>query len=91
MGRRSEVCSALAGGIMGLGLRFGRDFADNRDDGRRPYWYSTDFIENFRARHGRVCCRDLLGLDLFCTGGYPEVPGGEAVGIHCKDLIAAMA
>ncbi len=91
IGRRGEVCGALAGGVMGLGLRFGRDIAEERDDGRRPYWYSTEFIQNFRARHGSVRCGDLLGLDLSRPEDaqrYREAGLWEST---CRDLIAAAA
>jgi C_GCAxxG_C_C family probable redox protein len=38
VGRKGEVCGALLGGVMGLGLRFGRSTADEGEGERRPYW-----------------------------------------------------
>lgn len=90
IGRRGEICGALAGGVMGLGLRFGRDVAGERNDGRRPYWYSTELIEDFWARYSHVRCGDLLGLDL----SRPEdVQRYREAGLEstCRDLIAAAA
>jgi C_GCAxxG_C_C family probable redox protein len=37
IGRRGEVCGALAGGVMGLGLVYGRSAPGAGEDGRRPY------------------------------------------------------
>ncbi len=64
IGRKGEVCGALSGGVMGLGLRFGRSTAEEEDGERRPYWFSTKFAARFREQLGHVRCEDLLGLDL---------------------------
>jgi C_GCAxxG_C_C family probable redox protein len=64
IGREGEVCGALSGGVMGLGLRFGRSTVENEEGERRPYWFSTELGARFREQLGHVRCEDLLGLDL---------------------------
>jgi C_GCAxxG_C_C family probable redox protein len=64
VGRKGEVCGALSGGVMGLGLRFGRSTAEEGEGERRPYWFSTELAARFREQLGHVRCEDLLGLDL---------------------------
>jgi len=64
IGRRGEACGALSGGVMALGLRFGRSTVDDTEGDRRPYWFSTELVDTFRERFGEIRCRDLLGLDL---------------------------
>jgi C_GCAxxG_C_C family probable redox protein len=64
IGRRGEACGALAGGVMALGLRFGRSAVEETQGDRRPYWFSTELADTFRGRFGAIRCRDLLGLDL---------------------------
>ena len=63
MGRNGEVCGALSGGVMGLGLRFGRSMAEEEGE-RRPYWFSEELAARFRERFDHVRCEDLLRLDL---------------------------
>ena len=64
IGRKGEVCGALSGGVMGLGLRFGRSTTEEGEGERRPYWFSTELAAQFREQLGHVRCEDLLGLDL---------------------------
>jgi hypothetical protein len=37
MSREGEVCGALSGAVMGLGLRYGRNVPGFTQEGRRPY------------------------------------------------------
>ena len=64
IGREGEVCGALSGGVMGLGLRFGRSTVEDEDGERRPYWFSMELAARFREKLGHVRCVDLIGLDL---------------------------
>jgi C_GCAxxG_C_C family probable redox protein len=64
LGRNGEVCGALSGGVMGLGLRLGRSAVEEGEGERRPYWFSTELAARFREQLGHVRCEDLLGLDL---------------------------
>jgi C_GCAxxG_C_C family probable redox protein len=49
IGRRGEICGAVSGGVMGLGLRFGRDAVESDEEERRPYWYAAEFLDGFRG------------------------------------------
>ncbi len=91
IGRRGEVCGALTGGVMGLGLKFGRCAAEEREDGRRPYWYATEFVEGFRTRYGCVRCRDLLGLDLSRPGDVQRYHEMELWDTRCREIIETAA
>lgn len=64
IGRAGEVCGALSGGVMGLGLRFGRSTVEEEQGERRPYWFARELVTRFRERFGCLRCRDLIGLDL---------------------------
>jgi C_GCAxxG_C_C family probable redox protein len=63
IGQRGEVCGALSGGIMGLGLKFGRMKSD-KENSRRPHWFAAELALRFEERFDNLRCRDLLGLDL---------------------------
>ena len=51
--RRGEVCGAVTGALMALGLRYG-------DENNRQCGKSKEFLANFEERHGSVICRELL-------------------------------
>jgi len=89
IGRRGEVCGALSGAVMGLGLEFGRDVPGFMLDGRRPYWYATELMKGFSELHGHLRCRDLLGLDLTDPEDYRKYSERNLWGTKCRDLISS--
>jgi len=60
MGRKQEVCGAVAGGVMVLGLRRGRGARDPRSVTEDLYPRVREFMDAFAARNGSYLCRDLL-------------------------------
>jgi C_GCAxxG_C_C family probable redox protein len=70
MGRKQEVCGAVAGGIMVLGLLRGRGTADPRSVTEALYPMTRKFMDAFAVRNGSYLCRDLLsGCDLTSEEG----------------------
>lgn len=51
--RRGEVCGAVSGGLMGLGLQYG-------DESNRQCGKSKEFLKAFQEAHGSILCRELL-------------------------------
>jgi C_GCAxxG_C_C family probable redox protein len=68
MARMGDTCGALTGGMMVLGLKYGRTVADDMDAKEKNYRLVHEFVEEFRKRHGHGMCRDLLGFEP----GSPE-------------------
>lgn len=60
--RTSQICGAVSGAILGLGLWFGRNEPITTE--RRPYWYSRVFIERWLKTLPSINCSMLLGVDL---------------------------
>jgi len=89
IGREGEVCGALSGAVMGLGLKFGRDAPGFTEDGKRPYWYATELVKGFQALHGDLRCRDLLGLDLTDPEDYRKYSERNLWATKCRDLITS--
>ena len=61
MGRLREVCGAVSGGVMVLGLLIGADTL-NPDEKRRLYALERDFAERFKERAGSYICRNILEI-----------------------------
>jgi C_GCAxxG_C_C family probable redox protein len=68
MARMGDTCGALTGGMMVLGLMFGRTAADDEEAKEKNYRLVHEFVERFDGDFGERMCRDLLGFDP----GYPE-------------------
>ncbi len=65
MGRRQEVCGAVSGAILVLGLIYGRGVNDGKDKHESTYLKVRELIEKFEAQHGNINCKNLLaGCDL---------------------------
>ena len=70
MGRAQEVCGAVSGAIMVLGLRSQFKQGDGRDKINTVYAQVRRFIEEFTKQKGTIKCRDLLpGCDLSTEEG----------------------
>jgi len=66
--RTADLCGALAGGIMVIGLKHGRTRVDDDAARDRTYDLVRELLRRFEARHGSRLCRNLLG----CNIGTPE-------------------
>ena len=64
IGRVGEVCGAFTGGVMGLGLKYGRLKVSKEPTERPVYWFANELATKFKAEFGHLRCRDLLGLDI---------------------------
>lgn len=88
LARTSGLCGALSGGVMVLGLAYGRERAGESVE--QSYAATRALIEAFRAEFGATGCSELLGCDL----GTPE--GQQAfrvqrLGERCLRYTAAAA
>jgi len=68
MARMGNTCGALTGGMMVLGLKYGRTVADDSEAKEKNYRLVHEFVERFNERFEHSMCRDLLGFDP----GSPE-------------------
>ncbi|CAG0926808.1 hypothetical protein TFLX_00213 [Thermoflexales bacterium] len=68
MGRQGEVCGAVTGAIMAIGLKTGSIEATDTAAKENAYALTQQVIDQFKDRHGTILCRELLGCDI----GQPE-------------------
>ncbi len=69
--RRGDICGALTGGIMALGVTFGRD-KEGQGDADFTYEKSRQLIDEFKEKFGEFDCFKLTGCDFLAPGGYEE-------------------
>ncbi|MEI7670545.1 MAG: C-GCAxxG-C-C family protein [Deltaproteobacteria bacterium] len=72
MGRLGEVCGAVTGALIVIGLKHGHTTATDKETKEKNYTLARDFADRFRSRHGALCCRELLGCDLTTAEGVEE-------------------
>jgi C_GCAxxG_C_C family probable redox protein len=70
MGRKQEVCGAVSGGILVLGLLHGRGMQDGKERQEKTYIEVRNLIDSFIKEHGTICCRELVsGCSLLTEEG----------------------
>ena len=63
MGRMREVCGAVTGMFMVVGILYGYDDAKDYEGKKDTYALVQELANQFKAETGSVICRELLGLD----------------------------
>ena len=70
MSRTAGLCGALVGGIMALGILYGRK--SSQESPKKIYALTERLVHDFEKQFGSRSCSDLLGCDI-------STPEGEAV------------
>lgn len=69
MARTGQLCGALSGALLVLGLAHGQTEVGDEAAKERTYAATRALLDRFRERHGALTCRDLLGLDIGTAEG----------------------
>ena len=67
--RRGEVCGAVTGALMVLGLAQGSDTPAGKES---AYLLGQDFLQRFEVRHGTILCRKLINCDISTPEGLQQ-------------------
>ena len=67
MARRGEVCGAVTGALLVLGLARGADKPAGKEE---IYRLSQEFMRLFEQNHTSLLCRDLIATDISTPAGY---------------------
>ena len=88
MGRKQEVCGAVTGGILVLGLRHGRGTTDDHSATERSYLRTRELMDRFAAKHGSCLCRQLLqGYDLATQEGLQRAKADDIINKVCRPCV----
>jgi TDG/mug DNA glycosylase family protein len=64
MARAGHTCGAVTGALMAIGLKLGHVTAEDTPAKEKTYQCAQEFMAAFKARHGSLECRELLGCDV---------------------------
>jgi C_GCAxxG_C_C family probable redox protein len=64
MGRKGEVCGAVTGALMVIGLACGPSLASDKETKERTYQLTSRFIDEFVKKNSSSLCRELLGFRI---------------------------
>ncbi|MBN1294184.1 MAG: C_GCAxxG_C_C family protein [Candidatus Latescibacteria bacterium] len=91
MGRMGEVCGALSGAFMAIGLKYGSVEKGETDAKKQTYNLVHKAAEEFKSRHGCIHCNDLLGIDI---GDYLQHQKAKMAGLFstkCPNFVSDAA
>ena len=94
LSRHGEVCGAVSGALLALGLALGSDRPEGKE---QSYRLGDDFLKRFQHIHGTLLCRELINFDLHTPEGLELARASGALKTRCPvfvrdaaDIVAAM-
>jgi C_GCAxxG_C_C family probable redox protein len=78
MGRSGEVCGAVVGGTMCIGIRHGREEPGQWQQDDLANSLTQRFVRAFREEMGTIYCRELTGFDLSTAEGLKAFRASDA-------------
>jgi C_GCAxxG_C_C family probable redox protein len=91
MGKMGNVCGAVTGAFVILGLRYGRTVPEDEGSKEQVYDSVREFTRRFIAKHGSITCNDLLGCDISTEEGREEATDKELFTEICPSFVTKAA
>lgn len=91
MARKEEVCGAVTGSILVLGMRHGRGSKDDRSAQEQTYAKTRELMDRFSEKHGTVICRKLLnGCELTTEEGQKYFKDNDLLNKVCVPCVQSI-
>jgi C_GCAxxG_C_C family probable redox protein len=87
MGHNDEMCGAVSGALMVVGMKYGRVKADDAESKLKCYNLAGEFMRQFKEIYGSVQCTDLLGCDLSTEQGMQRAREEGLFNTLCVDFV----
>lgn len=85
--RNSEVCGAVSGAIMVIGMKYGNGTENSSETKGICYQKTVEFTNAFHNKNKSIICRELLGLDIFEGDGMEKAKEANLFQTVCVDMI----
>ncbi|HAN20100.1 MAG: hypothetical protein A2Y15_05400 [Clostridiales bacterium GWF2_36_10] len=85
--RSGEVCGAVSGAVMVIGLKYGNENFDDLEVKKLCCAKTVEFINCFKVKYNSIVCRELLGIDIFVGDGMKLANEKGLFKTTCVDMI----
>jgi len=85
IGHLGETCGAVTGAIIVIGLKGDASATE------QTYALVAQFLERFKARHGSIMCRELLGCDISTPAGLETARDKGLFEERCPNFVRGAA
>ena len=89
MGRLREVCGAVTGALMVLGLLYGQKSAGDTEGRNVSNKVNDLMMDRFKEKCGSYICNDLLGCDITSEEGHQFCVDNKLFTEFCPKMVAA--
>ncbi len=83
MSRSAGLCGALVGGVMALGILYGRKTPN--DSHKKIYALSEHLVRDFERQFGSRNCSDIIGCDISTREGEAVFEAKKLAKTICLD------
>jgi len=90
-GRHGEICGAITGAVMALGLKYGRSDTKDPEAKEKAYAIVDDFIKTFESKFKNIRCIDLTGCNMLTPEGLQKAKYNNVHKNICTDLVVFAA
>jgi len=87
----NQTCGAVIGAFMVIGLKYGRNKAEDADAKIKTYKLMADFTIKFKEYHKYIGCSDLLGCNLTKAEGLQKAKELNLFKTKCPDYVKSAA
>ena len=87
--RKGEVCGAVSGALMVLGLLYGQKNAGDAEGRQSSNKVNDLMMDRFKERCGSYVCNDLLGCDITTEEGHQHCVDNKLFTEFCPKMVAA--
>ena len=91
IGRTGNLCGAVTGGLMAIGLKCSAKDAKYPAVKAEAYRLAQEFMARFKARSGSLLCLDIIGCDLSTPEGFKYAVESGRHGTICPKALRAAA
>lgn len=85
--RTAEICGAVSGGLMVIGLAHGRADLENQTDKEQTYALSRELMQRIQTKFGSTICKHILGEDISTEQGRQAALDKKLFETTCCDCI----
>ena len=87
--RKGEVCGAVTGALMVLGLLYGQNKTGDADGRQRANKVNDLMMNRFKEKYVSYLCNDLLGCDVRTMEGVQYCLDNKLFTEFCPKMVAA--
>jgi C_GCAxxG_C_C family probable redox protein len=86
-GRHGEICGAISGSVMAIGLIHGRKDPKDSAAKEKIYMIVDEYLKKFIEKYGTLSCRELTGCDMLTPEGLNKIKDGKIHKNICAPIV----